>query len=158
MRNNGKESKNDIATMSTEAAAITENIPPEGLIDSPPPPPGGLTREKLEGMMTVSQMPSIVRELMHSGDDVEQLWMRTIISSKRNKDAEKKLDAALNYYDLCKEFDDPEGQAYVRRKLSGWASIDGAAREQAVAAVTGERFKTPKPGQNGANPPPQVKL
>ncbi|APH12598.1 MAG: hypothetical protein QQM50_02100 [Dehalococcoides mccartyi] len=158
MRNNGKESKNDIATMPTEAAAITENIPPEGIIDSTPPPPGGLTREKLEGMMTVSQMPSIVRELLHSGDDVEQLWMRTQITNNKNKAAEKKLDAALNYYDLCVEFDDKAGQAYVRRKLSGWASIDGAAREQAVAAVIGERFKTPKPGQNGANPPPQVKL
>ncbi|AQU02547.1 hypothetical protein B1773_00335 [Dehalococcoides mccartyi] len=154
--NNTKEAIEN--TVPLEVTGITENLPPEGTFDASPAPSGGLTREKLEGMMTQTSMPSIVRELLEAGDDPEKLWMRTIIMNSKNAEAEKKLDAALAYFDLCVEFDDKQGMDYLRRKLSGWASINGAAREQAVAAVTGERFRTPKPGQNGNNPPPQVKL
>ncbi|PVV83513.1 hypothetical protein [Dehalogenimonas alkenigignens] len=124
--------------MDTTAEATNEVIA-QG---APDIPPGGLTRKMLEDKLTVMPSSSITRDLLHSGDNPEDLWMRTVIKhgSATNK-AESKLDAALLYFALCDEFDDEDGKQYIRRKLAGWASIDGIAREQAVSAAIGERFR-----------------
>ncbi|MEN8615422.1 hypothetical protein ABFB09_09180 [Dehalogenimonas sp. THU2] len=136
-KRNGKSKENPKGTVpEVNAAGVTPDFTDNS------PPPGGLTREMLEQDLTTMGTPSITRELLHTGDNPETLWMRTIIvNNKAANKAEMKLDAALAYFDLCDEFGDEDGKAYIRRKLAGWASINGTAREQAVSAAIGERYR-----------------
>jgi hypothetical protein len=86
----------------------------------------------LESMMSQSQMPNVAKELVHpgkSGDPLE-LLMRCNIKD------EKQLNAIVQYFGLCDEFDLREEKKMLAYRLAGSVSIDGIARRELVMAAT----------------------
>lgn len=87
----------------------------------------------LEGMMSQSSMPNVAKELVHpgkSGDPLE-LLMRCVIKD------EKQLNAIVQYFGLCDEFDLPEEKKMLAYRLAGSASIGGIGRRELIMAATG---------------------
>jgi hypothetical protein len=86
-----------------------------------------------EGLMTNSDMPNVAKELVHpgkSGDPLE-LLMRCIIKDERQ------LNAIVQYFALCDEFDLPQEKRALVYRLAGSVSIDGLSRKELSMVSTG---------------------
>lgn len=87
----------------------------------------------LENLMTSSDMPNVAKELVHPGKkgDPLELLMRCVIKDERQ------LNAIVQYFALCDEFDLPQEKRALVYRLAGSVSIDGIARRELLMAATG---------------------
>ena len=86
-----------------------------------------------ENLMSNSDMPNVAKELVHpgkSGDPLE-LLMRCNIKDERQ------LNAIVQYFALCDEFDLPQEKRALVYRLAGSVSIDGLARKELAMVSTG---------------------
>lgn len=98
-------------------------------------------------------LPSAYKDLVHPGDNIKDLLMRTCFKD------EEQADAAIEYYARCVEFEDQEGKDKLLWKLASAVSVDGRARKELIMAMAGLMNATiygkkPKDmaGKNGVKP------
>lgn len=88
----------------------------------------------LDGLMINSDLPNVAKELVHPGKkgDPLDLLMRSIIKDERQ------LNAIVQYFALCDDFNLPEEKKVLVYRLAGSVSLDdGRARKELVMATTG---------------------
>lgn len=78
--------------------------------------------------MTDANFPSVIKELVHPGEDPDELFMRCFFNN------EQQLNAAVLFDQKCEEFSIGRGRTLLRKKMAGSVSIDGQSRLELIQA------------------------
>jgi len=84
----------------------------------------------IQDLLKSAEIPSITREFLHAGKDVEDMLGRAFFETKEEAQT---WDLILAW---CEEFDCEDGRKFVKRVVSSYNSVGGYSRDQALQLGT----------------------